>query len=686
MSLTELWLYSNPLDERSINTHAPALSARGVVVWLGIPDLTAASPSVSNAEIDAGSSFHLSVTVSNTGNRSASAVLRYYRSLNAILSTADTEVDMTSNWLTPGQTSEQRIQLTAPQAAGTYYFGACVDTAAGETSTANNCSTNVRVTVSGSESDKTYAVDDALPGIPTSGAFEPEVTSNASVNTSGDTTTISLDDDGYIELTDGTRYTCNSSDGCEVVDGVVTKGSITGSETTPSADDRPELVVDAPTVGDSGLDTGERFTLRATVRNLGGGRSDSTTLRYYRSSDANISTGDTEVGTNYVSSLNAEWSSSRSIYLTAPTEAGTFYYGACVDTVTREWDTANNCSTGVTVTVSGSDLVVDTPTVSDSAPDAGDYFTLRATVRNQGGGRSASTTLRYYRSSDAAISPNDTEIGRDFVSGLAASGTSNESMRPRAPSEPGTYYYGACVDTVTGETDAANNCSTGVTVTVSGSDLVVDAPTVSDSAPDAGEYFTLRATVRNQGGGRAASTTLRYYRSADGTISAADTEVGTDYVSDLGTDRTSSESITLRAPSEAGTYYYGACVESVSSESDTANNCSTGVQVTVSDSGGGGGSQPDLTVDAPTVSDSTPDAGESFTLSTTVRNQGGDRSASTTLRYYRSSNATISTSDTEVGTDPVSALDAAASSSESITLTAPSEAGTYYYGACVESR
>ena len=38
----------------------------------------------------------------------------------------------------------------------------------------------------------------------------------------------------------------------------------------------------------------------------------------------------------------------------------------------------------------------------------------------------------------------------------------------------------------------------------------------------------------------------------------------------------------------------------------------------------------------------------------TVRNQGSDRSAATTLRYYRSSGATISTADTEVGTDDVS--------------------------------
>ena len=40
--------------------------------------------------------------------------------------------------------------------------------------------------------------------------------------------------------------------------------------------------------------------------------------------------------------------------------------------------------------------------------------------------------------------------------------------------------------------------------------------------------------------------------------------------------------IILTAPSTAGTYYYGACVDAVPDESDTTNNCSSSVQVTVS--------------------------------------------------------------------------------------------------------
>ena len=115
------------------------------------------------------------------------------------------------------------------------------------------------------------------------------------------------------------------------------------------------------------------------------------------------------------------------------------------------------------------DLVVQTPSVSDSSPNAGESFMLSATVRNQGNGRSASTTLRYYHSLDATISTGDTQVGTGAVSGLAAAASSDQSISLTAPSSAGTYYYGACVDPVSGEYATRNNCSRAVTVTVASS-------------------------------------------------------------------------------------------------------------------------------------------------------------------------------------------------------------------------
>ena len=560
----------------------------------------------------------------------------------------------------------------------------------------------------------------------------------------------------------------------------------TAASATTGAAPAPDLVVDTPTVSESAPAGGASFTLNATVRNQGSGSSAFTTLRYYRSTDSTITTGDTEVGTDSVSSLDSSESGDESVSLTAPSTAGTYYYGACVEALSDESDTTNNCSPAVTVTEGAApapDLVVDTPTVSESAPAAGASFTLNATVRNQGSGSSAFTTLRYYRSTDSTITTGDTEVGTDSVSSLDSSESGDESISLTAPSSAGTYYYGACVEAVSDESDTTNNCSAAVTVTVGAApapDLVVETPTVSESAPTAGARFTLNATVRNQGNGESSFTTLRYYQSSDSTITTSDTSVGTDSVSRLDASATTPESVSVTAPSTAGTYYYGACVDSVTDESDDTNNCSVAVPVTVSappdppsnvryshdgstivvawyasqgathykvyyddffdsncrisfgrpsfceelsgnvmvptythtnpdedanyywvtacnDAGcsdidssnparlEGAAPAPDLVVDTPTVSDSAPAAEDRFTLSATVRNQGNGESSFTTLRYYQSSDSTITTSDTSVGTDSVSRLDASATSPESVSVTAPSTAGTYYYGACVDS-
>ena len=463
---------------------------------------------------------------------------------------------------------------------------------------------------------------------------------------------------------------------------------------TESRGTTPDLVVADPSVSDSAPVAGMQFTMWATVRNVGDGAAAATRLRYYRSTDATITAADTEVGTVAVTGLAASNSVRESVDLTAPSAAGTYYYGACVDAVTEESDTTNNCSTSVRVSVveesvsqGQSDLVVDSPTVSDSSPPAGASFTLSATVRNDGEGASAATTLRYYRSTDATITTSDTEVGTDAVTGLAAAESNDQSVDLTAPDTSGTYYYGACVDAVTDESDTTNNCSTSVEVTVPEPkpDLMVDSPSVDDNGPAAGASFTLSATVGNDGEGSSAATTLRYYRSTDATITTSDTEVGTDSVAGLAAAGTSDQSVDLTAPDTSGTYYYGACVDAVTDESDTTNNCSTSVEVTVPVSEPQMQARPDLEVGTPTVDVASPEAGATITLSATVSNTGSGASEATTLRFYRSTDAAITTTHTEVGTDDVGALAASGTNEGSISVTVPRSMGRYFYGACVDA-
>ena len=138
------------------------------------------------------------------------------------------------------------------------------------------------------------------------------------------------------------------------------------------------------------------------------------------------------------------------------------------DLVTTGLESPAGIALGIAAPVeAGTDLVVRT-SVSENTLTPGQSFTLSATVRNRGTEQAAATTLRYYRSSNATVSSNDVEVGTDGVSALSAGGTSAESISLNAPSDAGTYYYGACVDNVSGESNTGNNCSSGVRVTVSG--------------------------------------------------------------------------------------------------------------------------------------------------------------------------------------------------------------------------
>ena len=248
------------------------------------------------------------------------------------------------------------------------------------------------------------------------------------------------------------------------------------------------------------------------------------------------------------------------------------------------------------------------------------------------------------------------------------------------------------MDAVAGESDTTNNCSVSVQVDVSvpqtgqgGSlpaqprpDLVVLgvflASGVLDGSP--GRSLTFRSVIRNAGDAESAATTLRFYRSASPTIAPSATEEGSVPVEALAASGgTETVSISLTPPPAAGTYYYGACVDAVAGESETSNNCTLSLTLTVD------GPPPDLIVVGPYVSDYSPQPGETFRLLVTVGNRGAGGSAATTVRFYQSTDATITTSDISVGTHRITALVPSGNYGVLISLPAPATPATYYYGA-----
>ena len=493
------------------------------------PLLTLQSFEVSDNSLTAGQNFTFETTVRNSGSTARRARLILIRSTDATIDTTDAYIyDGLFATYTPevdaSATQTLSVDWVAPAYAGVYYYGACVP----DYGVFENCSSGVRVNVEGNKGgapDLTVHSLSASQPIINPGGFVsfkavvenmgtgPAAPATARIQRSDDA--INYANDGgahsrpsphlgteskwiwgvhkqvgqstpagtyyYRFCVDPTIRETNSGNNCSA-----------GVPLSVKADDgSPDLIVVSPGILDH-MPGRSQFRLWSIVQNTGSGLSSSTTLRYYRSEDPTIDDADAQIATRFVGGLGVEgtygdgpkshridfdnWSE----IVTAPTSPGTYYYGACVDPVPGESDTNNNCSESVPMNVGVPDLAVGLAWASTSVPLADESFTFRATVRNQGPVNAAATTLRIYRSDDAAIDAGDTPIGAGTVSSLmgfdglvsgpgsrlAASGTSRQAIRVTAPSSPGTYYYGACVDDVPGETNIDNNCSAGAYVRV----------------------------------------------------------------------------------------------------------------------------------------------------------------------------------------------------------------------------
>ena len=105
------------------------------------------------------------------------------------------------------------------------------------------------------------------------------------------------------------------------------------------------------------------------------------------------------------------------------------------------------------------DLAVGFPNESTLELMPGEPFVLRARTYNRGNGASALTVLRLYRSANRIISTTDLWEGSEEVGPLDALASSEKFASFDGFEQAGTYYVGACVRPVEGESNTDNNCS-----------------------------------------------------------------------------------------------------------------------------------------------------------------------------------------------------------------------------------
>ena len=457
-------------------------------------------------------------------------------------------------------------------------------------------------------------------------------------------------------------------------------GGSTGSGimiTPPPTQRVPDLQL---SIGDGRYDNvapGSSFTVTAVVENAGTVQASPTSIRWLRSGSSTIAATDTPQGSTSIDRLSGGEYVSERFTFTAPNQNGVYYFGACVDEVAGETNTRNNCGSSVVrINVGNLQISVGEGRFDNVVP--GSTFTVNAVVQYIGSGQSSPARLRWYRSSDAIIQSTDTELGNDSIPALGSGASSPQSFQFTAPSASGTYYYGACLDQASRVNVRVPSCASEtvrVTVVQRNSDLTVTVGEQRFDNIQPGSTFRISAVIQNIGAGQSSSTTLRWLRSGTATIRRTDVEQGTSSVGRLNRGESFNASHTITVPDTEGTYYFGACVDPPDNEINSDSNCSTDV-VTIEVS-----VTLQVTVSTRQLSRVAPVS--RITLYAVVQNVSTGRSNPTSIRWYRSSDNSIGSSDTSEGTSLIGALSSGGHEETSIAVDAPLLEGTYYYGACV---
>ena len=319
-----------------------------------------------------------------------------------------------------------------------------------------------------------------------------------------------------------------------------------------------------------------------TTVNQGASTVPASVTGFYLSANALLDAADKKLDDGRpVPSLAPGVSSSGSTTITIPADvaAGTYYLFAKADRDDTIGETQEGNNTMLRTIGVGPDLIVSTMTAPTVAAPNG-VVSVAETTRNQGGGSAPASVTTFFLSNDAILDSSDLPIGGSRNVGLLAAGASSAgttSVTIPPDTTPGTYYIVAKADGGGSVAESSETNNTRVWSIRVGPDLVVFTASLSSTTLPAGSSATLTNTVKNQGAGLAASSTVAFYLSKDLTVDAADIPLPLSrMVPELATGATSQAStiVTIPTATPTGTWYVlaRADAEATVAESLESNN------------------------------------------------------------------------------------------------------------------
>ncbi|MEZ6013805.1 MAG: CARDB domain-containing protein [Planctomycetota bacterium] len=490
-------------------------------------------------------------------------------------------------------------------------------------------------------------------------------------------------------------------------DNVATAGVLLQVSAAPTTD----LAATAISFSPSSVDVGGALIVEETVRNDGLVDAQAFQVGVYLSQDVVIDPAeDVLLGFRTLPSLASGASSpSGAVALTVPTsvEAGLWFVGVIADhtNLIPDSNRLNNTRVALAqVDVSVPplpDLVAAEVSFSPSSvvPGAGGVLQVDQLVRNIGPVAATEFRVGVYLSDNSVISASDVLLGSRTLSSLGSGSSSGASSGFTLPSglSTGSYYVGLVVDDLGAQSELSegNNLllATGIldvtTAPTPMPNLVMEVVDPNITSVQPGYVVQIVSRVKNTGTASAnGSFRVGFYLSTDSTITTDDVFVGDRLVPfGLGINFTSVASVPVTIPSNTagGTYRLGAIADwtqqiAESNETDNALAQTGPLTVTIP--------MPNLRVSAVSLSTSgVLQAGDTFELDHTVRNQGTLAAGGFRVGIYLTSNTTLDrTADILVESRTVGSLGTSSNNNAVTTVAVPAglAAGQYYVGVYVD--
>ena len=597
------------------------------------PDLALTAFSASAEKVSPNTDFALTAIFINQGKRfSTSATLEYQRSTTTDFTNISPIATTTIRILAVNTTNDGRA-FTRVDVTGDYYYRACVSDVIGERMTDNNCSEGIKVVI---QSDEGGGIIPNQLNI-VLGATNDNGTINLAAtitNNSGATidsalleyqrndaifSTTDIDDLSPNASVTETRTDTPTTFGDYAYKVCVRDASNTNSICSPERPFFlfPDLAV-IFTTNEARVYSNRDFTLNAEITNGGSRFSQNTILDFQRSTTQNF-TNSIILSTTDIAGLSVNDSTNNSFTANEETQ-GIYYYRACVRNVAGDSNNNNNCSGAQTV-----EIIPVRLSVALTANNNNGEIDLSASITNENDIPVEFIVLEFYRN-EVIFATSD--IGSVGSSPIA------EAMSD-IPTTAGTYIYKVCAkDTQTGREFCSPESPESTFALFP--DLIISLSS-SITNENANADFSLIAQITNAGTGFSTSAILEYQRSSEEDFSSNTIILGTTNIANLSVNNPTNDNLFIPRESALGAFYYRACVQNVTGEQNTNNNCSTPIiRIEII-------AAPDLTISQFTVNlaDNTK-VGTKLTMKALVKNIGLADANATNIQYYRSRDSQIS--------------------------------------------